>query len=253
MRIFVGGSLRVVPRDLPQCREFATALGREIVELGHVVLNGCRSLLDTEVARSAHEWLVSNGGNPEEMIISYCHKDAQPAHSFGRVRASALPDWQMNHPELRIPEQIELAGATIFVAGGRAPSGRRIGRFMPESRSWAFRASAEPVKPFTTRRWRVSAKALAAAAEEYETLNQLAADMSAYAKDVVGLARSTGYAADRFHHNVLQAGVRDVFASYQEACRRFEFDAQRTDESMSLERIIPRVGGFASVRSLSPT
>ena len=131
MRIFVGGSLRVVPRDLPQCREFATALGREIVKLGHVVLNGCRSLLDTEVARSAHEWLVSNGGNPEEMIISYCHRDAQPAHSFGRVRASALPDWQMNHPELQIPEQIDLAGATIFVAGGE-------GTFW--AKNWAFYA-----------------------------------------------------------------------------------------------------------------
>jgi hypothetical protein len=116
MRIFVGGSLRVVPRDSALCRDFAVALGREIVKQRHVLLNGCRSQLDKEVAGSAHEWLAGNGGNPGEMIISYCQTSAAPIHTFGKVRASSLADWQMNHPELRIPEQIDLAGATIFVA-----------------------------------------------------------------------------------------------------------------------------------------
>ena len=53
MRIFVGGSLRIVPRELALCHEFAAALGCEIVKQGHVLLNGCRSLLDKEVAGSA--------------------------------------------------------------------------------------------------------------------------------------------------------------------------------------------------------
>jgi hypothetical protein len=131
MRVFVGGSLRIVPRDLPLCREFAIALGREIVQQSHVLLNGCRSLLDRAVAASAQEWLVSNGGDPDEAIISYCQTSSPPVHTFGRVRASSLEDWQMNHPELKVPEQIDLAGATIFVAGEE-------GTFW--AKNWAFYA-----------------------------------------------------------------------------------------------------------------
>lgn len=241
MRIFVGGSLRIVPRDLPLCREFAAALGREIVKQGHVLLNGCRSLLDKEVASSAQEWLVSNGGNPEEMIISYCQKSAEPVHSFGRVRASVLADWQMNHPELRIPEQIELAGATIFVAGGE-------GTFW--AKNWAFYArkpilgiprfggAGETIYYQEVARLRES---FPAAAEEYETLNQLSVDMSGYAKDVVDLAVRLVTPRSVFTIMSFKKEFRDVYASYREVCRRFEFEAERTDESTSLERIIPRV------------
>ena len=34
---------------------------------------------------------------------------------------------------------------------------------------------------------------------------------------------------------------RDVFASCKEVCGEFKFEAERTDESPSLERIVPRI------------
>jgi len=241
MRIFVGGSLRIVPRDLPLCREFVNAMGSEIVRQGHILLNGCRSLLDKEVARAAHEWLVKNGGNPEESIISYCQMSSEPAHEFGRIRASALADWQMNHPELRIPEQIELAVATIFVAGGE-------GTFW--AKNWAFYArkpilgvprfggAGETIYYQELGRLRGTSPS---AAEEYETLNQLSTDMPGYAKEVVDLAVRMVTPRSVFVIMSFKKEFRDVFASYREVCRRFKFDAERTDESTSLERIIPRV------------
>jgi hypothetical protein len=91
-------------------------LGTEIVRRGHILLNGCRSSLDQEIATAAHEWL-QNAGKPRDRIISYCLKSDTPIHSLGTVRYSALPDWHMNHPELEVPEQIAQAGPTIFVAG----------------------------------------------------------------------------------------------------------------------------------------
>ena len=241
MRIFVGGSLRNVPRDLPLCHEFAAALGREIVKQGHVLLNGCRSLLDKHVASSANDWLTANKGNPDEMIISYCQTNSAPIHNFGRVRASSLADWQMNHPELRIPEQIELAGATIFVAGAE-------GTFW--AKNWAFYArkpilgiprfggAAETIYYQEVARLREN---FPTAAEEYENLNQISSDVSAYAQEVVDLAVRLVTPRSVFTIMSFKREFRDVFASYREVCGHFAFEAERTDESMSLERIIPRV------------
>jgi len=260
MRIFVGGSLRIVPRDLPLCREFAAALGTEIVKQGHVLLNGCRSLLDKEVAGSAQEWLVDHGGNPQEMIISYCQTSSEPVHSFGRIRASSLSDWQMNHPELQIPEQIDLAGATIFVAGAE-------GTFW--AKNWAFYArkpilgvprfggAGETIYYKEVARLRQQSPATA---EEYETLNQLSSDIPGYARQVVDLAVKLVTPRSVFAIMSFKKEFRDVFASYREVCGRFKFEAERTDESMSLERIIPRVEGgirrsafvIADVSEVSP-
>ena len=241
MRIFVGGSFRIVPRDLPLCREFAAALGSEIVKQGHILLNGCRSLMDREIAAAAQEWLARNGGKPEESIISYCQTNSEPVHTFGRIRASALADWQMNHPELRIPEQIELAGATVFVAGGE-------GTFW--AKNWAFYArkpilgiprfggAGETIYYQELARLRESSPP---AAEEYETLNQLSADILVYAKQVVDLAVRLVTPRSVFVIMSFKKEFRDVFASYREVCQHYKFEAERTDESTSLERIIPRV------------
>jgi hypothetical protein len=117
MRIFVGGSLRDVP-DTDTCRKFIVALGRAIVERGHVLLNGCRNPVDKDIAEGAAQWLVDNKRDPKAYVISYWQRDIQRAHTCGTVRASALPDWRMSHPELRVPEQIEKADVTIFLGGG---------------------------------------------------------------------------------------------------------------------------------------
>ena len=79
------------------------------------------------------------------------------------------------------------------------------------------------------------------AAEEYETLNQLSSDISSYAKEVVDLAVRLVTPRSVFTIMSFKREFRDVFASYREVCSRFKFEAERTDESMSLERIIPRV------------
>lgn len=241
MRIFVGGSLRDVARDSDLCRHFVAALGTEIVRRDHVLLNGCRSSVDQAIATAAHEWLVSNAGNPKDRIMSYCLKSDKPVHSLGTVRYSALLDWQMNHSELEIPEQIELAGATIFVAGGE-------GTFW--SKNWAsfarklivgiprFGGAGETIYNRELKRLREVAPAVA---EDYETLNSLSADMSDYAKEVVGLVERMVTPRNVFTIMSLKKEFRDVYASCKEVCREFKFEAERTDESASLERIVPRI------------
>jgi hypothetical protein len=187
MRIYVGGSLRNVPRDPELCRQFAAALGVEVVMRGHVLLSGGRSSLDEAIAAAAHDWLEREGEDPKSRIISYCLKDEKPVHSLGTIRHSALSDWQMNHSELDVPEQIDLAGATIFVAGSE-------GTFW--AKNWAslarkmilgvprFGGAGEEIYEKELKRLREAAPAQA---EDYEALNSLSDDMSGYATEVVRL------------------------------------------------------------------
>jgi predicted Rossmann-fold nucleotide-binding protein len=241
MRILVGGSLEDVPRDPELCREFVAALGREIVKRGHVLLNGCRGSVDKEVATAAQEWLGKNGGNPDKSIISYCTNINAPVHRIGRVRQSSLPDWQMNHPELRVPEQIEQADATIFIAG-------HDGTFL--AKNWAFYArkpilgvprfggAGETIYDQELARFRTNSPATA---EDYETLNQVSTDVSHYVAEVVTLAERLVTPRSVFTIMSFEKEFRDVYASCKEVCKEFGLEAERTDETGSLERIIPRI------------
>jgi len=241
MRILVGGSLREVPREPELCREFVAALGREIVQQHHVLLNGCQGSVDKEVAVAAKAWLDTNGGNSDASVISYRLRSYQQVHEIGRVRLSSLPDWLMNHAELRVPEQIELADATIFIAG-------RDGTFL--AKNWAFYArkpilgiprfggAGETIYDQELTRLRMISPTIA---EDYETLNQVSTDISQHVKEVVALAERMVMPRSVFTIMSFKREFRDVYASCKEVCKEFGFVAERPDESGSLERIIPRV------------
>jgi hypothetical protein len=241
MRIYVGGSLQHVEHDPELCRQFVNALGIEIVKQGHVLLNGCRSSLDQAIADAAQDWLARNARNPKEQIVSYRLKGDTPVHSFGTVRCSALLDWQMNHPELDVPEQIEQAGATIFVAGSQ-------GTFW--SRNWAllarkpilgvprFGGAGETIYQQELKRLR---ETLPAAADDYESLNSLTDDLPDLAKEAVNLAERLVAPRDVFVIMSFKREFNDVFACCKATCREFELDAERIDESTSLDRIAPRI------------
>jgi len=244
MRICVCGSLTNVPRDKELCVQFVAALGREIADKGHTLLNGCRSSLDLEIAKAAHEWLSNHEGQAIERIISYCLKSDKPIHAFGRVRASALADWEMNHPELKVPEQISLADAVVLIAGSD-------GTFW--ARNWAFYArktilgiprfggAGETI--YEQELATLRTKAPVAASEEYETLNQLCSDnIGNYAKDVIRLAERLVTPRNIF--TVMSFDNQDsddIYESYGAVCSELGFEADRTDRSDSLDRIIPRI------------
>jgi hypothetical protein len=216
-------------------------LGIEIVSQGHVLLNGCRSSLDQDITAAAQEWLARNGRDPKRQIVSYRLRTDEPIHSFGTIRYSALLDWNMNHAELCVPEQIELADATIFVAGAE-------GTFW--ARNWAFFArkpilgvprfggAGETIYLQELKRLRDT---LPAVAEDYETLNSLTLDISGFAKDVISLAERMVAPREVFVIMSFKREFVDVFASCKEVCREFKLEAERTDESTSSERITPRI------------
>ncbi len=247
MRVLVGGSLRDVPRDAELCKDFVRALGEAIVKKGHVLLNGCRGSLDREIASAANDWLVAHGGRPELSIISYFVPDSEPVHNWGTIRLSGLTDWQMDHPELEVPEQIESADVTIFVAGSQ-------GTFW--AKNWAFYAR-KPIlgipyfggagETIYKREKTRLASTYPDAAEDYETLNQFPKDVERYAAAVLGLAERMVTPTNVFPVMSFQRELRDTLSSFKEVCKEFGFVAERTDESASFQHILPRIE--AGIRS----
>lgn len=241
MKIYVGGSLRDVPRDPDLCRKFVAALGTAIARQGHVLLTGCRSSLDQEIASAAQEWLAGNAGNPKDRIISFCLESDKPVHSVGTLRRSALSDWGMNHSDLVVPEQIDQADATIFVAGGE-------GTFW--AKNWAHlarklilgipRFGGAGQKIYTKERTRLS-EIKSAEAGDYETLNVITDDISDYANQVVRLAERLVLPRNVFTIMSFKKEFIDVFDSCKDACQKYRFEAERTDESASSEPILPRI------------
>jgi hypothetical protein len=241
MQIYVGGSLREVPQDADLCRSFVAALGAAVVSRGHVLLNGCRSSLDREIATAAQQWLTDNKGNPKAHIISYRIKGDEPVHSLGTLRYSALPDWGMNHADLEVPEQIRLADVTIFVAGTE-------GTYW--ARNWAsfarkpilgiprFGGAADTIYRKELKQYQATHPDVAA---DYETLNSLSDDVAGFANEVLSLAERLVTPRSVFTIMSFKREYLDVFASCQEVCREFQFEAERTDHSTSLERIVPRI------------
>ncbi len=260
MNIFVGGSFKSATRSPEQCQKFVEALGREIAKQDHVLLNGCRSELDAAIAAAAEEWLLENDKDPEERILSYCLKGQNPVHGHGTVRESHLADWEMTHPELMLPEQIELADVAIFVGGSEGTFGARNWVY------WArrpvlgiprFGGSGETIYAQELRRRKEKS---VLARTEYEQLNNVGAPMPKYAKGVVELAERLVTPRSVFPILSFKNEFRDISATYKEVCQEFDLNAERTDESDSTERILPRIEDgirhaafvIADVTELSP-
>jgi hypothetical protein len=148
----------------------------------------------------------------------------------------------MSHPDLKVPEQIDMADVTIFVAGNEgtfwaknwASYARKLILGVPR-----FGDAGETIFNQELMHFRASYPILA---EEYEILNQLVInDIENYAKDIINLAERLVTPRSVFTIMSFKQEFDDVYDSYKSVCKEFGFEAERTDESESLERIIPRI------------
>jgi len=263
-RIFVAGGLYLEEnREMGEARKrFASFVGRQIVSRGHVLLGGCRTLLDAEIAAAAAAAAVEQGLEPRRIVRSWVRKNSTPTHTIGEIVRSRVADWSRVPRGLAFPEPIQEADVVIIIGGWDGTGTPDADRNPHYAATWANLAN-KPVVP-------VAAFGLAAAeifedelsnferrysarltADEYGILNRLLPDFNAntlesFAKDVVSLAERLITPTDVFViMSFAEKGhLRDAYNTFCRVCEANGFKAFKVDQHFdSKQRIVPNIMG----------
>lgn len=234
------------PEQEGRVRAFCDALGAEVAEKGHVLLNGSRTQLDSMIATAAYAKLVELGDeNKDRRVISYVLKDLSPVHDCGTVIRSRLADWEIAREAFYIPEQVREADAVILVGGFegtfRAANWARIAK-KPLLPLTYFGGAAEKIYDQELNDFDEKYAGLVTRLE-YEELNSVNDDWTEHAANLVALAEKI--AESRLVLVVMSYGVRsdliDAFDSFQQVCAELGYECERVTEESAGERILPDI------------
>lgn len=246
LRILVAGGFNEEDSEsLKEQQEFARALGKEIIDQGHILLNACLTSFDLVIAESANERVKEIGEDPIKRIISYVLPGQNFAHQFGNVLQSQLQNWELGSPKLRVPEPIQLADAIILVGGFegtyRAANWARIAKkpLLPITRfgGTAEQVFAEELDDFEVRYGaRVSRS-------DYENLSQLKSPPDVFAKTIVALAEMARTSRSVFvvMSFAEDPALVDALNTFKEVCKEFSYVCERVDEGSTVPRILPEI------------
>ena len=235
---------------------FADALGREIIARGHVLLGGCRTLLDAKIAAGAEAEALQRKRDPHRFIRSWVTEATEPSHSIGEIVRSQMGDWGRVPRGFFFPEPIQQADAVIILGGWDGTH---------YAASWA-RLANKPLVPVATfglaaadifkdelsafdRRY-----AARLTLDDYQILNRLLPDwrqdtVNAFAKDVVTLAERLITPTDVFVVMSFseEPHLMDAYDTFQRVCKENSFVAFKVDHHIDpKQRIVPAI--FSSIR-----
>lgn len=232
-------------------RKFGRSIGREIVKQGHVLLGGCRTELDAEVAKAAAEAAEEEKLDVRRVVRSWVTKTTTPSHKVGEILRSRVEDWGRVPRGFVFPEPIEEADVVVIVGGW---DGTHF------AASWA-RFANKPLVP-------VAAFGLAAAEifeaemasfarknvsrltpEEFGILNRLLPDweggtVDSFARDVLALAERLITPVDVFViMSFAEKGhLKDAYNTFKRVCEAHGFRAFKVDQHMDAgKRIVPAI------------
>jgi hypothetical protein len=247
-KILVIGSLELAD---PNRSIFLKALGGEIAEQGHHLLNGCRNDLDKIVAEGAYERLAARGEDPAARITCYVTGSSQPAHGYGTVLKSRCPNWEsLASPGLAVPETVQQADVVVIIGGTEGTEC---------AANWA-RIAQKPIVPVATfggSAARIYDEELRQFAEkyadridliDYELLNQVASDVRKVARDTVSLAARAITSTHVFVAMPFANDPKfdDAYESIQTVCQEFHYKARRVSNAEAIDRIVPEI--FSGIR-----
>jgi hypothetical protein len=227
-------------------RAFSEALGRAVIEHGHVLLNGCRTQLDRFVAQAAYRKLEEIAEpEPDNRVISYVLVGVEPSHEFGTIIKSRLTDWEIAKEAFYIPEQVQQADVLILVGGFE-------GTF--RAANWA-RIAQKPLLPFTafggaaekiyTQELNDFEQKYAGLVEplEYEQLNSVKTDWHDHATDLLALAEKV--AVSRSVLVIMSYADRpelvDAYETFKAVAESLGYQCERVTQETAGERILPDI------------
>ena len=242
-KILITGALDLSKKEV---QEFVNYLAIELIEQGHVILNGCRNEFDKSIAHAAFHYLQKKKLDPNQRIISYVMDDGStPIHTFGTVLKSRLKNWDITFKRLQAPEPIQTADIVIVIGGSegtlRAANWARIDN-KPLLPVTVFGGVAvdlynEEIKDFDKKYAERIDK------NDYELLNQVCIDLDKVAKDIVSLAELLLTSKEVF---VIMSFSRDpkledAYDTFSEVCKEFQYECTRMDNAHLAGRIIPEI------------
>ena len=254
LRIMVGGGLdredgSALARPADEIEAFARVLGARIVLDGHVLLNGCRTTLDSCVAEGASQALLASGATSDQVksrIVSYVQEGQVPAHRFGAILQSELVDWELGGPDLSAPEIIHYCDAVVLVGGFRgtyrAANWARI-EHKPLLPIALFGGAAKEICLEVAKRVEVLYAGTVSRSKYEAVLKSLSTDWEQIAVDVVNLAELMASSREVFIVMSFETSPQftDLLESIQGTCEAFGYAAYRVDETNEGERILPEI------------
>jgi hypothetical protein len=253
-KILIAGALDF---SNPKARALVEHLGQEVIEQGHILMNGCLNEFDRVVARSAYEAAGARALDANERIVSYAVEGSEPAHQYGTLLRSRLASWGLAFKRLQVPEPIREADAVIIVGGGDgtlcAANWARIDHkpLLPITAFGGAGATTfnEEIKLFDTspdedaNQFNYSARV---DRPQYEALNRLPLDLHELARDVVSLAARVQASKHVFvimsfsTDPKLHPKLRRLFASFVKICKEYQYECARVDDT-AVGRIVPEI------------
>jgi predicted Rossmann-fold nucleotide-binding protein len=247
MNILVAGGLDPDYADQErQIQEFCLALGAEIAQKGHVLLNGCRTALDALVAKGAYEKLVAiDDPNRDRRVISYVLSGLEPVHDYGTIIRSRLADWEIARETFYTPEPVRDADVVVLIGGYqgtfRAANWSRIAQ-KPLLPFTAFGGAAAKIYDQELNDFDEKYSGLVTRLE-YAELNSVKNDWAEHAADLVALAEKI--AESRSVLVVMsysgRADLEDAFDSFQQVCQELGYECDRVSDESAGERILPEI------------
>lgn len=233
-------------------RTFAAALGRNIIGRGHILLGGCRTSLDAEVAEAANTAAIKEGLHPKDVIRSWITGNTtKPAHAYGTRTHSLVAHWNEVPRSYNFPEPIEKCDVVIIVGGWEGTH---------YAASWA-RIVGKPLLPvatfddaardiFNEERKMLDRRAVSRISpDDFQMLDQILPDktdatLDAYAVEILKLAERTILSSDVFvvMSFAKDPALDDVYDTITRACKEKGFTAKKVDEHLDPNRrIIPAI------------
>jgi hypothetical protein len=249
-RILVAGGH--LPDGLDDARStFASALGKEIIARGHVLLGGCRTRLDATIANAAYEAAREKKLDPKKAIKSWVCAGQEPAHDKGEIVKSQVDNWTQVPRRYAYPEPIRQADVVIVVGGWDGTH---------YSASWARLADKPlvPVAAFGGAASEIYQDELAnfdrrysarLSLDEYQILNRLVGKWSKeqvglFAEEVLSLAERIILSKRVFLIMSFAEKVEltDAYDTFRDICKDFGLSAFKIDDHFDArQRIIPNI------------
>jgi len=239
----------VLDRSPDQIIEYSRWLGEQIIKKGHNLLTGCQTELDKLVAQAADQYLISQGCSDSERrqrVISYVAHGHPPAHNFGTVIQSDLPDWDIGGLQPTPPEVIRNADAVVLLGGFygtfKAANWARLDRkpLLPVA---IFGGAAKEVYAEEAKRFDQVYASNITRLDYDKVLKSLSTDWNDFASQTVELAERIVTSPSVFViMSYKEIGYyKDLYTSIKRVCEKYDYIARRVDESNVLKRIIPEI------------